>query len=513
LLATAGIAIAIGLEACANDGGVPLGTDDNQDAETPAIDGSKPDRYTPPFDSGTAEDASDGSTTPPKDASTDTGVKDSGTDAADGALVDAGPTTSLFFLGDFATNNTSQLGDALLPTSSAAPVVITDGVHTAKQVVAFDALANGSKIVVAADLMVTGRFDIVVANRNGSAAVVIATMSAATAKPSDVVISPDGTKVAYIADSDTAGAYDAYVAPIAGGAAPVRVSPRAAASTLLDAQSIAWSRDSVYVAAAGDFTVDSKNELYVTDTSAVAPTPVAALAEATLPAPTGTVGVSTALRPIWTSGGKVCVKADLTGAPATFRLYCANANGTGFAEPTHLPALPAQVGSYGLSPDGATIAFTADVTTPAAYEIYTMLADDSAAAARITSGSITVAAATAFRGPSFNIPLIFSPDATNIAFAADIATDNRYELYVVAANGATSEKRLAVVGAAGDDKRDVQAIAWAPDSSTLAFVADHRADNDAELFRVANVTTTDQAPILVRGVAASGDITDLLWRP
>ncbi len=494
--------------ACSDD--ASTGGDD-ADAATPSVDASTVDRRVPATDAA-EPDADSGK---PKDAGVDSSIKDAGKDANDGAVVDAGPTTSLFFLGDFAVNNTSQLGDALLPSSAANPVVITDGVHTAKQVLAFDALADGSKIVVAADLMVTNQFDIVVANRNGSGAVVIATMSA-TAKPSSIVISPDGTKVAYIADFTTATASDAYWVPIAGGVAPVRVNPRAAADVALDAQSIAWSRDSTYLATAGDFTVDKKNELYTFDTSDAAAVPAAALAEASLPAPAGTstVGISTALDPLWTAGGKVCAKADLTGVvPATFRLYCAAATGAGFAELTNFPALPAQLGSYGLSPDGATLAFTADNMVAGAYEIYAMASDDSAAPKRLTAGTITVAAATAFRGPAFGLPLLFSPDATKIGFVADIVVDNRNELYVVATDGMTPEKRVAVVGAAGDDARDVQNLSWAPDSSTLAFLADHRADNDFELFRVPNVTSADQAPILVRGVAPSGDILDLSWRP
>ena len=177
------------------------------------------------------------------------------------------------------------------------------------------------------------------------------------------------------------------------------------------------------------------------------------------------------------------------------------------------PARAARLGSYGLSPDGATIAFSADSMVAGAYEIYTMPADDSADPKRITAGTITVAAATAFRGPSFSLPLLFSPDATRIAFVADILVDNRNELYFVAADGATPEKRVTVVGAAGDDARDVQGLTWAPDSSTLAFIADHRADNDSEVFRIANVVAADQAPILVRGVAPSGDVFDLSWRP
>lgn len=46
-----------------------------------------------------------------------------------------------------------------------------------------------------------------------------------------------------------------------------------------------------------------------------------------------------------------------------------------------------------------------------------------------------------------------------------------------------------------------------------AFIADHCANNDFELFRVLNVTAADQTPSLVRGVVASGDLFDLDWRP
>jgi Tol biopolymer transport system component len=489
--------------------------DDNQDAATPssALDGSRPDTSTPDSDagakdSGTVKDS--GSIT---DASADTGPKDSGND---GAVVDAGPTTPLFFLGDFATNNTVQLGRAHVPSSSSSTLAITSAAAaTAKQVVAFDALADGTKVVLAADLTVTGRFDLVVANADGTGAITIATMPA-TGGVVDIAISPDGTKVAYLADAETDGAFDAYVVPLAGGAAPVRVSPaRAAAVDTLDAQSIAWSRDSVYLAVAGDFKVDKKNELYVVDTTAAIPAPVAALAESALPAPAGTstVGVSTGLRPIWTTGGKVCVKGDLTGAaPATFRLYCALANGTGFATPANFPALPAQLGSYGVSPDGATIAFSADTAMAGAYEIYTMKSDDSAAPVRVTAGNVT-AVLPAFQGPSFNEPLVYSPDGTKIAFIADILLDGKNELYVVPAGGGAPEKRVTLVGAASDVDRDVQTFVWSPDSLALAFVADHRANNDFEVFRIPNVTTADQAPVFVHGVVVSGDVTALAWRP
>ncbi len=490
--------------ACASEDGSPFFEDGDGGAEA-GRDASK-DRTVPEEDAGT-EPTDAGTKDAGKDAGSDAGKTDGGSDAS----VDAGPTTRLYYAGDFATNNTNALGRALVPSGAGAATTAT----IANRATVFAFTPDGSKVVYAADLATVGRLDLHVANADGSGDVVRVQMANGR-KVTEIAISPDGQSIAYLADADVANQSDVYVVALAGATVPVLVSPTRNDANL-DAQAISWSRDSKYVAMSGDFTVDKKNELYVVDVTAGTPTPVAALAEADIPAPVGnaTIGISTGLAPIWTSGGKVCAKADLSGAsPAVFRLYCANANGTGFATPTNFPAAPAQLGSFGISPDGATLAFTADsAAAPNAYEVFTMPADDSAAPTRITSGTLT-AGAGEFRGPSFSMPLRFSPDGSKIAFAGDLLVENRYELYVVPANGATPEKRIALVGAAGDANRDVTAFVWSPDGTALAFVADHRADNDFELFRILDVTTADQAPVLVQGVVAGGDLGDVIdWRP
>ena len=503
------------LYACASDETGPFETDGTQlDA---GGDATK-DRSAPPVeDGGDEEPGTDGGA---KDAGKDSGSGDAGKsdggDAGktDGGGGDAGPTTKLFYAGDFADNVTNVIGRALVPVGGGAATTGTVATNST----VFALTPDGTKLVFASDKDVKDRFDLHVANADGTGDVVRVTMPAAR-KVTDVAISPDGASIAYIADGETAGQSDVYVVTLAGASAPVLVSPNGTRANVdLDAQAIAWSRDSKYVAMSGDFTTDKKNELYVVDVTAGTPVAVAALADADIPAPpgTGTAGVNTGLAPIWTSGGKVCAKADLSGAtPAVFRLYCANANGTGFATPMNFPAAPAQVGTYGISPDGATIAFSADSAAAAnAYEVFTMPADDTAAPTRVTSG--TIAAPAGFRGPDFSTPLRFSPDGTKIAFMGDLLVDNRYELFVVAANGTATEKRVALVGTNGDDARDIRSFAWAPDGSALAFVADHRKDNDFEVFRTLDVTTADQAPILVQAVVTGGDIVDgspLDWRP
>lgn len=501
--------------ACASEDSSPLFESDDAGSEA-GRDASK-DRTVPDEDAGN-EPTDSGTKDAGKDSgSTDAGKTDGGTDAGkiDGgdAGVDAGPTTRIFYSGDFVTNNDNALGRALVPAGAGNATTST----IAMRATAFAFTPDGSKVAYAADAATVGTFDLHVANADGTGDVVRVQMPNAR-KVTELAISPDGASIAYLADAETAGQADVYVVALAGATAPILMSPNGTrANGNLDAQAISWSRDSKHVAMSGDFTVDTKNELYVVDVTAGTPMPVAALAEADIPAPVAsTIGVSTGLAPIWTSGGKVCVKANLAAAaPAVFRLYCANANGTGFATPANFPALPAQLGSYGISPDGATLAFSADSATAiGAYEIYKMPADDSAAPSRVTSGTITAPAAGKFTGPDFTIPLRFGPDGTKIAFAGDLLVENRFELYVVPVNGATPEKRVAIVGADGDATRSVGAFVWSPDGTALAVVADHRGNNVSELFRILDVTTADQAPVLVQGVPTSGDVGDLLeWRP
>lgn len=480
--------------------------------DTPSIDEDTPDSSTRRPDAsktdGSAE--SDGAAPGKDDGGKNDGGKKDGGDGDSGD--DAGATTSLFLRGDFGTDNVQALGVAAVPEAgTGTPVVTTLAIGTQVQV--FDVTPDGTKVVTAADPTTVGRYDLVSANRDGSAVTTLVALTSATADVTDIVISPDGTKVAYLADDVLDGATDAYVVGIGGGT-PVKVSPdRATASNTLKVLSISWSRDSKFLAIAGDLTTDKKNALYVTDTTVGTPAPVTILGAATIPdvGARSATGVSTNLRPIWTSGGKVCFKGDLGAAVANYRLYCSSPSGADFAELTNQPAAPALLGTYGISPDGMTIAFSADSAAhPNAYEVFKMPADGSAAATRISSGNLTAAAATN-RGPNFSAPLQFSPNGAMIAFYGDLLVDGRDELYVLPTAGGT-EKRVTVIGTDGDVERDVTALAWSPDSSSLAFIADHEANNDSELFRVPNVNTADQTPLLVQGVPSGGDIFDILWR-
>lgn len=486
------------LVACGgSDSDSPLTTNDDAGGSTPTGSSGS---------TGTKDAGKDSSST--KDAGKDTGKGDTEDDAGDDAGDDEGgtspgTTSSLFLRGDFVTDNVAQLGVAKM---GATPAVTPFAIG--KQVNAFAVTPDHTKIVAASDVAVVGRFDLVVANTDGSNVTALVSMPA-DAKVLDVAVSPDGTHVAYIAE--IGGLADAYVVSITGGA-PVKVSPDRPGAAAMPANlrtiTLSWSRDSKGLALVGDMAVDKRNDVFVADLSTATPSTSVVFASTATPATT-VIGANSALRPVWTSGGKVCFKGNKAEQPSdTYQLFCAAKDGTASVM-AHFPAAPVQLGSFGISPDGTKLAFSADSAAHVnAYEVFMMPADDSAAPTRVTAGNLT----TATRGPSFNIPLGFSPDGTTIAFVGDNITDDRYELFVVPVAGGT-EKRVAVLGTDADATRDIQTFAWSPDSKTLAFVGDHRMDNAFELFSVPNVTTADQVPTLIQGVPTSGDVFDLDWRP
>jgi len=450
-------------------------------------------------------------------------VDDDGGAPVDGGTDDmsAGTTSSLLFQGDFVTNNTTVLGRVTLPGGTPAALGLGG------EVKAFDATVDGKKIAVALDANTTGRYDLYVANADGTGVKALDALSVnGTNKGAitEIQFSPDGTLIAYRADLDGTGLRDIYVIPTAGGVGVTRkkLSPDrgVAASTLLQPSKFAWSRDSKYVAISGDYNTDHVVQLFLVDATAATSTPVIAVTAAQVGTP-GTADIGVTGQVLWTPAGKVILKSKFA-TDAGFVLRTFNPTGVGsLALLPNGPVLPAQPATFSLSPDGTKIAFGADsVAALNAYELYVMPSDGSAAAMRVTSGTTSAVppdggTAVVSQGVSFTIAPSWSPDGTKIAYVADALLDGKNDAFVVSASGVGGEKRvLTVGGVATDAARDVNVpIVWSPDSTQLALIGDQPADDVFVLLRLPNVTTADQTPIIVQGVPLNGDITDVRWTP
>jgi Tol biopolymer transport system component len=207
----------------------------------------------------------------------------------------------------------------------------------------------------------------------------------------------------------------------------------------------------------------------------------------------------------WTAANRVVFKG-IFGTDTTRSLYQVDASG---ANLVRVPGTTGDVNTFGISADGTRIAYSSETNPTAGHEIYVMPANASSAPVRITSGTIPdLRTANPF---DF---LYWSPNGTYIAFVGDLgALDNKMDPYVIPSAGGALVRLVTVGGATGTALEDAGRIAWTPDSTRLAFLADHRVPDVVELFLTNDVTTVDQEPQLIQGVVSGGSVLHVMSRP
>jgi len=420
-----------------------------------------------------------------------------------------GGTPLIWAWGDFATNDRTQLAvfapDAALPVT---PLVVFPAGDTAEiwdqtgsaDYGPFDISADGTRVAFSADIDVAGRFDLYVASVEGGEPTHVVAVGA-EADVEKVRFSPDGSKIAFTADLEVDSQLDAYVVNADGvEATPVRVSPaHANPSPDLDASQLTWSTDSTKIVLTGDFTQNDYQEMWIADATVADPDPVQLIdRDRVQSTAVGTKGV---LIPLLVDGGKVLFRGKLD-ADDLVKLILIDTDGQNEAllpnsQITRTDDSTADIGATTLSPDGSTIAFTADETATI-YDVWVMPADGSAAPTKLTTGL-----AVEDSNPIHTQPLKWSPNGQSIAFLADYSADGKNEPYVVPVAGG-GQKRLAVIGDPEDD-RDADSIAWSPAGDALFVAADLVVNNDTELFHL-DPAMEDQTPTIAIDAPMNGDL-------
>lgn len=412
-------------------------------------------------------------------------------------------------VGDLLVNNTNIAGgfpaDAQLPftPTTMTPLRVPGG--TAQLATQTDNVfdARGTKIAYVADATVAGRFDLNVADADGSNAIVVIQGGTANVEITSVALSPDGTKVAFTMDSAAVdGGLDLYVASTTAAATPVLVSPGrggAVAPTLDVFPQPEWSRDSTYIAFAGDFTEDGFDQVYVTDTSAVTPTPIEVITRADITATTGARGVRG--RVLFDAANNLYFRARLTEA-GQFAIYKSDVAGaeTVVPLPARGDATTPDAGAFGITLDGTKLVFSADAPTLAIYDVYVATTANLAAATRITN---IAAIGNATLNAQFTGAFAFSPDGLKVAMAANFLSggDNTFEPFVIALDG-TATTRLAAVPT--NTNQDTEVVVWA-DNTTLFAQGDIVTSNDTALYKL-DATMANQTPTPAVTLPTGGDI-------
>ena len=370
-------------------------------------------------------------------------------------------------------------------------------------------------------------------------------------------ISPDRTLVAYLADQDTDRTVELYVVPIDGSEPAIRVSPPAT-SSVTSIKSVKWSHDSSALVFLGDIGTRGADELYMVENDGSNPRII-----------NGSIGDSVEIGDYaWSPNSSfvayevynrdkpwevIGINSHQTGGTSTSdpgfsirisdtlapprsiesfawsddsasvvyladqdllnqnELYVSTAGMT--ASDTKLSHDGASVSDYALSPDGSTVAYLSPFDS--AHRLYTSSIDATVRGTQLsqtafdvsqfswspesstvaylarpeslsdmtidalfwsaadTSSIATILSSETAIADSGVKRFQWSPDSSSIAYLADHEVNNRFELYLSLLDGSSlASKRSAVLAEGGD----VEAFAWSPDSEMLAF----RAESDVE---------------------------------
>jgi Tol biopolymer transport system component len=227
-----------------------------------------------------------------------------------------------------------------------------------------------------------------------------------------------------------------------------------------------------------------------------------------------TAGASTKLNPplvadgaveafaIGPNGERVAYIAAQDSATES-ELYVVALDAPGVATKLSL-ALPANgtVTSFAFAPDGASIAYAADADAAGQTELY------------------LVEIATADGGVKLNDPLQaggnvqpafrFSPDGTQVLYAADRDTDEFFDLFLVdtAAPGTPATVNPALVA----NGSVTESYEFSPDGTWIGYIADQDTDDVLELYAVPTATPGTSSK-LNGTLAAGGDLCNFVFDP
>jgi hypothetical protein len=300
------------------------------------------------------------------------------------------------------------------------------------------------------------------------------------------VLSPNKQWVAYTEGNTSALGFDLFVVAAMASSTPRRATPlrnTAVAPNLLNVGTYAFSPDSRYLAAMGDYTNDGVFELSVFDTvSGTITQPI------TIPA----AGVGQNSREFgWTNTGSIVVRAALNGS--TTRLHVCTVSGS--CTPLAGTTTTATVTNLAVSKDGTFAVYASNERSSTAYDLYrvstaggapTRLLPDVPTGWRPTTDSMLV-----------------SPDGAFVT--SIIGASSSQDLYVFSTSGGspltpmwTSPVMVAILSPT-----------WAANSAHLAFRADLVTDGSYDVWRLPDLRTPGQ-PVLMQS-SQGGDVIELRW--
>ncbi len=320
-------------------------------------------------------------------------------------------------------------------------------------------------------------------------------------------ISPDRKYVAYIADQNTDEVQEVYVA-LVDGSEVVKVSnnvlPAAAFPT---AFGLTWAPDSSRIAYSAEHSTVDIEDVYAARPD-ISSSPIQlsnnVVAAADFPSVSKLSWAPDSSRLAYIADHTTADVEDVyTAAPdvASNPLRVSN----NLVAAIDFPRVDWLV----WAPDSSRLAYIADHNTANADEVYSVAPDGASNPIRVSNNLV---AATDFPSADW---LTWAPDSSRLAYIADHNTANVEEVYSVAPDGASNPIRISNNLVAAADTPRVDWLTWAPDSSRLAYIAEHNTATVEEAYTAGPTTAINPIRISNNLVAAvdSPRIDGLIWAP
>lgn len=326
--------------------------------------------------------------------------------------------TRALFAGDFTSPGVVELWSAPIASAGGA-----DPVHAAPvtggNVTAFEVAATAGRVVFRGDLLVDERYELWSAAADGSGSEARLSESSPTAE-GDVFEFDFGPgaapRVVFRADSIVDERFDLFSRAIDGGGSPTRLNPTTVGAGDVE-PGFAVSPDGARVVLRGDLLVDERIEVWSASTSGavgsaakINPNPPAA----------GDIDsfaiTATSSHVVYAGDGTVDGRVELWGVPI--------AGPTTSAVKLHAAAgANENVGAFALSPDGARVAFLADLEPEGPDMVW--MADVGGAA-----GNGVAAHAAPVAGGNALAPFGWSPESLGVLFRGDLLTNDKFDLWL-----------------------------------------------------------------------------------
>lgn len=319
-----------------------------------------------------------------------------------------------------------------------------------------------------------------------------------------ITFSPDGTRIAFVADIDSDNAFALYVVPSQGGTPPVRVSQVPPSNDRIHAY--AWV-DATTIAFIGEVTAPTVMSSWSVDVSANTPTPLPLVPTSSL---TPMQGVARNQIQV-DAQGRIYFRSKHASEELQ-RLYRVTSTGSGLEQVPGTTILhdgeEASVVAWGLSPDGAALAFAVEPTGDQTVgQVYVLPLNDTVATA-VTSfpNSAGNASYHAHEGA-----IAWDPLGQLITFSGDWpmdATDVDGQEGVFSSPIADTSAQRLLRPSSTSPGAGAQEVYFSTDGTKLYVLGDLSSADDVDLYVTDDLTSTDQTAtsLNITSVPTLGDV-------